>query len=600
MMRVLAQSERPAPLVWPLYLVATLLISLVFSAITPPFQAPDEFDHVKRAYMLGQGQILLKSVEGSPSGGYLDTGLVAYMDHFTPLKGVGHRKVSADELQAAAAERWTGEQTFQTAVGTAYYFPLMYTPQAVGLGLGKALEMSVSKSYRLARLLELLTCGALLGLAFCLHRPSAAVLALLALPMNLFLFGSAVLDPMATAVALVSLSAFMRVLFDGQSVRPLAVACLHVGVLLLCACRANMLPMLLLPFIAAWIQRERRQWYIAVAVAAFVLGWTLLTVKTTVYPPSGRQIDHGARLLHLLTHPGELWGILWATWTNSARMSFYVVSFVGVLGWLDAPFPMSFYYVVVCALGAIMLLSLTIDDWRSSTQIVARLALVTVALGSILMTFLALLVQWTDPSSPTVDGVQGRYLLIPLLCLVFALTATSRPRRGPQFYIGHGLSALLLCAMAYASAGLLVQRYHTVATQEASMQIELKPSAPLTASESVELHFPTSQRDAPLPLDRIAIRFGTYMTEHVGTAELQLWTADGQRKEVPFALATLVDNGYAEFPLDGRPYVGGKVVSRDGGGVSVWESHAANKVDSCILVQPTGEEPRLVLGCPLP
>lgn len=55
-MRVSAQAERAAPLVWPLYLLATLLVSLVLSAITPPFQAPDEYDHVKRAYMMGRGR----------------------------------------------------------------------------------------------------------------------------------------------------------------------------------------------------------------------------------------------------------------------------------------------------------------------------------------------------------------------------------------------------------------------------------------------------------------------------------------------------------------------------------------------------------------
>lgn len=138
MTRVVAQSEARAPQVWPLFLVAALLVSLLFSAITPPFQAPDEFDHVKRAYMLGQGQILLKSMEGSPSGGYLDSGLVAYMERFTPLKGVAARKISSDELLAAGDLQWTGKPQFQTAVGTAYYFPLMYRAAGSGPWYGKS------------------------------------------------------------------------------------------------------------------------------------------------------------------------------------------------------------------------------------------------------------------------------------------------------------------------------------------------------------------------------------------------------------------------------------------------------------------------------
>lgn len=597
-MRVSAQAERVAPQVWPLYLLATLLVSLVLSAITPPFQAPDEYDHVKRAYMMGQGQILLKSVDGSPSGGYLDSGLVQYMSYFEPLKGASQRKVSADELQAAGSVKWSDQPQFQTAVGTAYYFPLMYAPQAVGLGMGKALGMSVGKSYRLARLLEWMTCGVLLLLAFRLHRPSAVVLALLALPMNLFLFGAAVLDPMATAVALVGLSAFMRIATDGRASPPTAVAALHISVLLVCACRANMLPMLLLPFVAAWLMRERRQLYIAIAISVFVLAWTLFTVKTTVYPPSSHRIDHAARLLHLLTHPGELTSILFATWTNMARMSFYVVSFIGVLGWLDASFSPAFYHMTGLTLVVLMLLSLDLEGWR--TQSLARWTLVVVCLASVLMTFLALLVQWTDPASTTVDGVQGRYLLIPGLCLVMALTANAAPRDGLLFKAGHGLAMLFLAWMAYASCSLLVERYHTGATQSAIAAPELKPSPPLTPDNTVPLHFLPAQSEDPAGLKRISVRFGTYMTTHAGQAELRLWTQGGERLVLPFELSELTDNGYAEFKLDGKAYVGGEVAPRDGSGVSVWESHSQERVDSCVFLETENQDDVLPRGCPEP
>lgn len=598
MMRVEAQSDRVAPIVWPLYLVAMLVISLVFSAITPPFQAPDEYDHVKRAYMLGQGQILLESIDGSPSGGYLDSGLVNYMERFTPLKGAGHRKITSDELLGAGDIRWSGEPQFQTAVGTAYYFPLMYAPQAVGLGFGKALDLSVGKSYRLARLLEWVTCGILLLLGFRLHRPSAAILVLLALPMNLFLFGSAVLDPMATSVALLSLCAFMRVAADRQHAPTSALAALSAGVLLLCACRANMLPMLLLPFMAWWFMRERRQLYIAIAIALFVLAWTLFTVKTTVYPTGGRQIDHAGRLFNYIAHPGDLISILLATWTDRGRMSFYGVSFIGVLGWLDTPFSPLFYKVAGFGSLAVLLLSLNIEGWRTHAS--PRVALLLVCVGSILMTFLALLVQWTDPASPTVDGVQGRYLLIPVLCAVMAVTADPRPRSDVVFYAGHALAAVLLGIFAYASAGLLVQRYHTGAVQPVSAVSELKPSVPLSGSQTLTLHFPEAQQNDPAALDRIGVRFGTYMSVQKGRAELRVWTQAGQKTVVPFDLSALVDNDYAEFPLDGKPYVGGEIVALDGGGVSVWESHVEDDVKSCLLMHVPDRAALITQGCPEP
>ncbi|WP_282295823.1 DUF2142 domain-containing protein [Stenotrophomonas sp. PS02289] len=599
MMRVVAQQEVKAPQAWPLFLIAMFMLSLVFSALTPPFQAPDEFDHVKRAYMLGQGRILLDSVNGSPSGGEVDNGLLQYMESFVPIKGVAARKMSSDELLNAGGVKWQGASTFQTPVGTAYYFPLMYAPQAMGLAVGKALDMSVAKSYRLARAFSLFVSMLLLALAFRLYRPSAAVLAILALPMTLFLFGSAVLDPMSTAVAIVAVAAFMRISVDREATAPWVFNVFAASVLLVCACRANMLPLLLLPFVAWWFVRDRRLLYVAIGVAVFALAWTLFTVKTTVYPPNPGRGDHAARLLHLLTHPGELFGILFATWTDRGRMSFYAVSFLGVLGWLDTPFGVSFYRAMGVALAAISLLSISIEGWRENAQ--ARIALIVVSLSAVLMTFLALLVQWTDPTSPTVDGVQGRYLVIPAICLLYALTTEARPRADIRFYATHALLALFLCVGAYATASILVQRYHTAAAQPELPMEELKPSPGLTREDAVELHLLPAQEEDPEVLTSIAVRFGTYMTQHAGQAKLRMWTDSGEATEIPFELSELVDNEYREFPLDGKRYVGGEIKSISGDGVSVWESRdQEDTATSCVLLKTAESKVRLPRACPRP
>ncbi len=281
-----------------------------------------------------------------------------------------------------------------------------------------------------------------------------------------------------------------------------------------------------------------------------------------------------------------------------ARMSFYVVSFIGVLGWLDASFSPAFYHMTGLTLVVLMLLSLDLEGWR--TQSLARWTLVVVCLASVLMTFLALLVQWTDPASTTVDGVQGRYLLIPGLCLVMALTANAAPRDGLLFKAGHGLAMLFLAWMAYASCSLLVERYHTGATQSAIAAPELKPSPPLTPDNTVPLHFLPAQSEDPAGLKRISVRFGTYMTTHAGQAELRLWTQGGERLVLPFELSELTDNGYAEFKLDGKAYVGGEVAPRDGSGVSVWESHSQERVDSCVFLETENQDDILPRGCPEP
>lgn len=597
-MRMSARAIPAAPVLWPLFLLAAFSVSWVLAALVPSFQAPDEYDHTKRAYMLSQGQLLLHSVDGSPSGGEVDSGLVAYMEHFTPLKGQFTRKISTAELLDAKGVQWSHDSVFQTPVGTAYYFPLMYAPQAIGLATGRALGMSVDNSYQLARALSWMTCLLLLMLAGRIYTPSAAALALFALPMNLFLFASAVLDPMASAVSFVAVASFMRYTRDRATAPRWMFVAMCLSVALVSACRANMLPLLLLPFVSYLFVRERRNLIWAAVIAVLVLAWTLFTVKTTVYPDSGHRVDHAARVASFLMHPGQLLSILFNTWTDDGLTSFYGVSFVGVLGWLDAPFSMSFYHLIGFMLGGVLLLSLTPRAYRD--EWLARSTLLVVALAAVVLTFLALLVQWTAPDAVKVDGVQGRYFMIPCICLAYALTADLRPRRSILFFASHGLLLVLLLLTSYATTSLLMARYYTV-PQPLPPPRELAPSPVLTHSDRVELHFSAAQQNSPARLSSLDVRFGTYMATHQGRAELQVWTQDGAITKVPFELSTLVDNGYQRFPLDGKPYVGGAIVSADGQGVSVWESRlGADDVLSCVVYHSTDDRTSLADGCPVP
>ena len=60
---------------------AIVLFCLCFaiSTLIPPFQSPDEDVHVKRAYLLGHGQVWLSTPANSPTGGLIDQGLLQLM-----------------------------------------------------------------------------------------------------------------------------------------------------------------------------------------------------------------------------------------------------------------------------------------------------------------------------------------------------------------------------------------------------------------------------------------------------------------------------------------------------------------------------------------
>ena len=60
-----------------MFLAFLLLLVQAMSYLIPPFQSPDEFNHLKRAYLLSKGDIFLKSKD-HPTGGNSDPGLLDY------------------------------------------------------------------------------------------------------------------------------------------------------------------------------------------------------------------------------------------------------------------------------------------------------------------------------------------------------------------------------------------------------------------------------------------------------------------------------------------------------------------------------------------
>lgn len=578
---------------WPYFCLLILILGIVFSAITPPFQAPDEFDHVKRTYMLTHGQIMLRSPDGEPSGGEVDTALLNYMEHFVPIMGKANEKMSTDQLAAAGAIRWSHERTFTSPTGTAYYFPALYLPQAIGLSTGRALGLTVGQSYKLARLATLLACVALLATAFTLYPPPPGVLAILLLPMNLFLYSSAVLDAMATSASVLAISAFLCLATRTPRHTKAASILLVASVVAVTACRANMLPMLLLPFAGWYVLKSRRMLVGAIVAALFVLGWTLLTVKLTVYPPGPRAIDHSARLFSYLFDPLGFGTILWNTVSDPALRSFYMHSFIGVLGWLDAPLPSRVYPVLGLLVLATIALTLTLRTFTWH-----RGVLVLIVAGAILLTFLALLVQWTIGPAEKVDGVQGRYFAIPAIMLVYALTANPAPRRTLAHLAATCLVAILAAISGYATTVTLVARYHTATQQKLEPASRIAVSPPLTSSRIIPLHFDHSIATAPGGLSEVQVMIGTYRASHPGTAKLVLWTAAGEMREHEFELASLVDNEYARFAVQSDNYVAGSIQSVDGEGISVYQSAFGPAILSCLKGVTNDGGAIATPGCP--
>src|SRR5690606_31520407 len=226
--------------------ILVLFLSCFFLAsVVPPLQSPDEFDHMKRAYLLTKGQLVLNTPVDAPSGGMIDTDLITYLEAYQPFSIDRQVRVSSDLQQAAGQIPWTDREEFSLTPGTGYYFPAIYAPQALGLFLGKSLGLTVHHSYTLSRFITLALVTGVLLWAVRVQPPSYAALALLAMPISLLQIASPTIDGISTALSILAVSLFLKIARErSAATRDFVVLCL--AVLIVASSRAHLLSMVLL------------------------------------------------------------------------------------------------------------------------------------------------------------------------------------------------------------------------------------------------------------------------------------------------------------------------------------------------------------------
>ncbi len=462
-----------------LWLLA-LLVAAWLSSLIPPMQSPDEMSHIERAYLISQGQWLLQPMpadlpearsspevaafverarqQGGRIGGMVDLGLLAYVDAHMDVIRHSDKRFSPAEREAIAKLEWTGKKRYFPLPGTGYYFPAVYVPQAMGLALGQSFNMSLQHSYLLARALTLLACFGLLRLAFRVLKPNPMVLALLLLPMSVFQMLSPTIDGLTTSLAVLALSLFMKA---AESQRPTSATSawgLAACIFCLTTSRTQLLPLLALPIFLAWQGRSRRDGWLACGVVLGALGWTLFALQTTSDPRLVRS--HGTtELLRLYAaDPAAYFRVVYASLTDPELSAFYKDTFIGVLGWLDTRLPAYFYPVLWAGLGLSALAAVATQRLRQDWQ--PRLLLAAMAAASMGLTFLALLVTWTPHPAHLIQGVQGRYFIVPMITLGYALSGFPTPTGTRRRW----LAGLVLCGFSVASLSALtmtlLSRYH--------------------------------------------------------------------------------------------------------------------------------------------
>ena len=431
---------------------------LVISVLSPPFQSPDEFVHTERAVHISNGNLALET-DGRLTGVRIDKGILEYMNFFQGLPRQADGKITSTIQGESIEVVWMGESVFVQHSATAPYFSAIYLPQAIAYRIAQDFNLSVANSYKLSRNFVLTLSFLVLLVATMIVRIPLFSLAILATPMMMFQFVSTSIDGFSVALAVLALSCYTKIVLESYQTPSRSVVglvcTLLITLLVVLTSRPYMLPMLLLLFHVAYL---RKSWvYLTVSIAGLlsVCFWVVFATSQVV----DARVDVGESkfkiVTYYLSHPSVAFDLAWHT--IESKWLFYRNSFIGVLGWLDTNFRGGFYSISSCLILLILFTSISYRSLKNYP--LARLSLVFGGLSSIILIFVALLLNWSEHPAKIISGVQGRYFTIPILMIGATISFRVMPARTKRFIVPLSLLLVWIVYAATSTIRLLLERY---------------------------------------------------------------------------------------------------------------------------------------------
>ncbi|MCS7247367.1 MAG: DUF2142 domain-containing protein [Anaerolineales bacterium] len=398
-----------------------LVLGVIYSAIIPPIQSPDEAEHLKRAYLLSRGVLTFYTPASGPSGGYVATALLEFIDVHSSIPFRPNRKYSERMVDEARTIFWSEEERF-VPITASPNFPLVYFPASIGLLVGRGCGLSVEHSYRLARFLTTSTSVGIIMLALTIHPSNPLSLFILTLPMSVFQFVSVSADAISYALTLLISSVGVVGLDAEKKYSPFLAILLGVSLFALVSGRWQLAPMIFLPLLI-WLKRKRKLDFLAFLIALSSVFWIFYTLDRYVDARVVRELPTEAILSYYLSRPAETLGIFWNTLTKEERISFYYHSFIGRLGWLDTLLPSPLYRLAFFFLLLFFGLSFSVRNVRQDYKL--RLVFFLISIAILLISLAGLLVFWSPFPTKLIFGVQGRYFAIPVILMSYVLSGSS-------------------------------------------------------------------------------------------------------------------------------------------------------------------------------
>ncbi|OGP66800.1 MAG: hypothetical protein A2031_00025 [Deltaproteobacteria bacterium RBG_19FT_COMBO_43_11] len=432
-----------------IYIVLALVFGLLLVFITPPLQVPDEHDHLNRSYQLAELNIF--QYEST-----VPASLIQMFNTFGGMNFNAFKKASIDEILSQRKVE-LNPQVRSAVFARPFIFP--YIPQALGIFIGKTFNGSPVMLLYMGRIFNLLFSIVLIFLAIRTAPFFKWIFFLLGLmPMTLYLCASLSKDGLAISLAFLLIALFLQFAYDQQKkISKMDLVILFIVSFLVATTRSIYIILigmfLLIPvyrigllkkyvlvlscliitvFLATQIGALKPLFQPKAAAATqptmhLTLSSNALSTPAPTpipvenfqrsdrpkFPPEGVNFIEQKRFI--LNNPIQYMGIIFNTVSYSS--TFYLDSFVGILGWLNKPLPK---WHINLYLWILLITALLFSNKNIRITLTNKLIIASIFTAGVLLIETGLYLVWTPVGGNYILDVQGRYF-IPYAPLFFLL-----------------------------------------------------------------------------------------------------------------------------------------------------------------------------------
>ncbi|MCI8588546.1 MAG: DUF2142 domain-containing protein [Bacilli bacterium] len=449
-----------------LFLLLGFFFGCLFIFLIPPFQSPDEDSHFKKAYTISEGRFYALS-NGKISGLKIPDVMHLYIeDKLSVREDLDYKYTYKDFYSDQFFPSDFSHKTLRE-VSTSKVAPIAHLIPATGILFAKLVspifvDGTPSTAFmlyfaRFFSLISYLTIGYFALKVTPVFKKS--MMAILLLPMSLFLGSMVTYDNLLIPVSLLAIAYILKLIYDKKELfqkKHFILFCV-IGYILLNVKVVYSLLLLLLLFVPkdkfiGKSDKDKFQTYFKIAGIVFLFT-VLLKLPNYFLDVEPTKTLASDQLRFILTHPFDYTKILIFNFLGQLRIQ--LCWMIGTFGLLDTQMPPLFLMLSFLNLLFVFVMDAISEKVQISYKL--KMTVLLILILSVVGMYTIMYIDWTPKifgvvGGDQITGVQGRYFLPLLICcpILFSNRIFDRNKRIQEFTKTYFLKSVFVLSTCLA------------------------------------------------------------------------------------------------------------------------------------------------------